>query len=149
MKISFLKKDILKSLQRASAIAEKKTTMPILGNILLRSEKDKLFITATDLEIGMHGEVPCTVKEEGQICIPAQHLIGIIKELPADDVKFETNANSWVTISSGKAQFKIAGVIGDEFPKIPTASEFKFQKIKRKPLRTPLIKHPSPSVWTR
>ncbi|MEZ4846117.1 MAG: DNA polymerase III subunit beta [Bdellovibrionota bacterium] len=130
MKIGFQKKDILKSLQRASAIAEKKTTMPILGNILLRSDKDKLFITATDLEIGMHGEVPCTVKEEGQICIPAQHLIGIIKELPADDVKFETNANSWVTISSGKAQFKIAGVIGDEFPKIPTAREFKFQKIK-------------------
>ncbi len=140
MKISFLKKDILKSLQRASAIAEKKTTMPILGNILLRSEKDKLFITATDLEIGMHGEVPCSVKEEGQICIPAQHLIGIIKELPAEDVKFETNANSWVSISSGKAQFKIAGVIGDEFPKIPTAREFKFQKINSETLERAIDK---------
>lgn len=131
MKISFLKKDILKSLQRASAIAEKKTTMPILGNILLRTDKDKLFITATDLEIGMHGQIPCKTKEEGQVCIPAQHLIGIIKELPNDEIRFETNANSWVTISSGKAQFKIAGVVGDEFPKIPTDKEFKFHNIKK------------------
>lgn len=130
MKISFQKKDILKNLQRAAAIAEKKTTMPILGNILLRTEKDKLFITATDLEIGMHGQINCTIKEEGQICVPAQHLIGIIKELPNEEIKFETNANSWVTISSGKAQFKIAGVTGDEFPKIPTEKEFTFQKIK-------------------
>jgi DNA polymerase III sliding clamp (beta) subunit (PCNA family) len=61
------------------------------------------------------------------LSFPHQHLIGIIKELPSDDVKFETNANSWVTISAGKAQFKIAGVLGDEFPKIPTNKEFKFQ----------------------
>ncbi len=140
MKIGFMKKDILKSLQRASAIAEKKTTMPILGNILLRSEKNKLFITATDLEIGMHGEIACTVKEEGQICIPAQHLIGIIKELPAEEVKFETNANSWVSISSGKAQFKIAGVIGEEFPKIPTEREFKYQKISSETLEKAINK---------
>lgn len=130
MKITFSKKDILKNLQRAAAIAEKKTTMPILGNILLRTDKDKLFITATDLEIGMHGQISCAIKEEGQICVPAQHLIGIIKELPNEEIKFETNANSWVTISSGKAQFKIAGVTGDEFPKIPTEKEFTFQKIK-------------------
>lgn len=130
MKINFHKKDILKHLQRASSIAEKKTTMPILGNILLRTDKDKLFITATDLEIGIHGEVSCKIREEGQVCLPAQHLMGIIKELPNDDIKFETNANSWVTISSGKAQFKIAGVLGDEFPKIPTAKEFQFKTLK-------------------
>lgn len=140
MKISFLKKEILKSLQRASAIAEKKTTMPILGNIFLRSENEKVFITATDLEIGMHGEVNCKVKEEGQICIPAQHLISIIKELPSDDVKLETGSNSWVVITSGKAQFKIAGVVGDEFPKIPTAREFKFQTIKKETLERAIDK---------
>jgi DNA polymerase-3 subunit beta len=130
MKISFLKKDIIKQLQRASSIAEKKTTMPILGNILIRTDKDKIFITATDLEIGIHGEVPCKVKEEGQVCLPASHLMGIIKELPSDEIRFESNANSWVTIAAGKAQFKIAGILGDEFPKIPTNKEFQFKTIK-------------------
>ena len=131
MKIRFSKKDIFKHLQRASAIAEKKTTMPILGNILLKTDGDKVIATATDLEIGVESRIPCKVEQEGQICLPASHLIGIIRELPDDDVQFETQTNSWVTISSGKAQFKIAGVTGEEFPKIPTENEFSFQNIRR------------------
>ncbi|MCB0272596.1 MAG: DNA polymerase III subunit beta [Bdellovibrionales bacterium] len=131
MKVLFKKKDITTCLQHCVAVAEKKTTMPILGNILWTAKNKKTMLCATDLEITIQSEMKAVVEKEGQICVPAQHLMNIIKELPQDDVVVEADEQSWVKISSGKAQFKIAGISGEEFPKLAQEAEFQFQNIHR------------------
>jgi DNA polymerase-3 subunit beta len=130
MKIQFDKQTMLKSLQRCVGVAEKKTTMPILGNVLWVAEQDHVSLSATDLEIGIRTKVEATVSEPGQICIPGQHLMNIMKELPRSEVTMETEDQSWVKISSGKAQFRIAALSGEEFPKIAKQEDFSFQKIQ-------------------
>ncbi|MEZ4705179.1 MAG: DNA polymerase III subunit beta [Bdellovibrionota bacterium] len=130
MKIQFDKNPFLKALQRVLTVAEKKTTMPILGNLLISAKEDHVVIQATDLEIGIQTKVKTTVKEAGKICVPANHFVSIVKELPDTQGELVSTDQAWITLHSGKAQFKIAGVDAAEFPKMPSSSEISFSKIK-------------------
>ena len=122
-----ISKDIfMKALQRIQGIVEKRNTMPILSNALLEVQNDLLYITATDLEVGMKSSYPTKVIKEGKITVSAKKLYEIVKEMPDEEIHFSTKENDWVEIVCGKARFNIVGLSSEEFPYFPKVKEESF-----------------------
>ncbi len=119
MKFTISREIFVKALQKVQGIIETRKTMPILSNVLLEAHHGKIFITATDLEVGMKSSYDATVIDEGKITVSAKKLYEILKELPEADINFSTRENDWVDIQCGKARFNIVGLSPDEFPFLP------------------------------
>jgi DNA polymerase-3 subunit beta len=123
MKFTIEKEIFVKALQKIQGIVEKRNTMPILSNVLIEAEENKLTFIATDLEVGMKSSYPAKVTENGRITISAKKLYEIIREFPDETVTLSTRDNNWVDINCGKAKFNIVGLSPDEFPFFPKISE--------------------------
>ncbi len=122
MKIKILKQNFLKNIQHVQNIISSKSSVPILSNILIEAEKNKVTLTSTDLDIGVSSTLETEVEEEGAITIPAKRFNDIIKELPDEDIFISTMKNNSMIIKCSKCVFKIIGLPKEEFPKLP---EFK------------------------
>lgn len=111
------KKDLLTPLMIVSGAVDKKQSMPILANILLKLHKDTLSLTATDLEIEITAHIACkSAQNEGTITVPAKKFIDIVKSLEEDaDVVFAYE-NGRVSISSETSKFKLATLPADNYP---------------------------------
>jgi DNA polymerase-3 subunit beta len=104
-------------------VVEKKGTMPILLNVLIETKDNGIFITATDLEIGIKGQYQGEVQKAGNITLSAKKLYEVVKELPEKNVSFRMKENQWVEIKSGKSVFNIMGVSAETFPSFPSYEE--------------------------
>lgn len=122
MKIKILKQVFLKNIQHVQNIISFKSGLPILLNILIEAEKNKVALTSTDLDIGISSVLETEVEEEGAITIPAKRFNDIIKELPDEEIFISTMKNNSMVIKCSKCFFKIMGLPKEEFPKLP---EFK------------------------
>jgi DNA polymerase-3 subunit beta len=120
MEIKIPRTEILKGLSLVQSIVERKTTMPILANVLFEAKKKQLSITATDLEVGINCSYPADVLTEGKVTVHAKSLYDIVKELPDDTVHFKMKDGNWVEIKCGKSKFRIVGLSPEEFPELPT-----------------------------
>jgi DNA polymerase-3 subunit beta len=124
MKISIERRELLKGLQRVQGVVEKRTTMPILSNILMETDKEKgITLFATDMEISIHGTYPAEVIREGKTTFSARKIYEIVKELPDGPVTLRQEENLWVQLESGKSKFKVAALSADDFPLAPTVKE--------------------------
>jgi len=122
-----IQKDILISgIQTVQNIITSKSVLPILSNILIEAQQDKIRLTATDLDIGISCVVPVNTQETGMITIPAKRFSDIIKELPGDEVSIVTKKNNLMIIETESCQFRIMGAGVEEFPKLP---EFKDKEV--------------------
>jgi len=126
MEFGISKEIFMKALQKIQGIVEKRNTMPILSNVLLEVQNDLLYITATDLEVGMKSSYPTKVIKEGKITVSAKKLYEIVKEMPDEEIQFSTKENDWVEIVCGKARFNIVGLSSEEFPYFPKVKEESF-----------------------
>jgi len=135
MKFQVNKDDFTKVVSATLNVAERKTTMPILSNILIKTVKDGLSISATDLEVETRLVCKAKVDKEGSIAIPARNLYDIVKELSEDTFDFKSLDNNWSEIKCGKAKFKVMGMSAEEFPKIPEPKKLKTFKISAETLR--------------
>ena len=130
MKIKILKEDLLNGLQTVQSVVSVKTTLPILMNILLKtSDKERIKLTATDLDSGISCLVKCEVLEEGSITIPAKKALDIVKELPDQPITITAKKNNMVTIECGRSFFKIIGLPETEFPELPSFKDCESIKI--------------------
>ncbi len=120
MKVVINKSELQKGVQVVQNVVTQRSTLPILSNILIETYKNKLKLTATDLDIGISCVVDCVIEEEGSITVPAKKFADIIKELPQDETVISVKKNNIVTIESKKLYFKIIGLPKDEFPKLPS-----------------------------
>src|SRR6516164_4981952 len=99
MEFKIEKATLLEGLYLAQGIADRKSTMPILANVLLRTDgKDKLLVAATDLGVTVSSELPCKVSSEGGITIGAKHLHDIVKSLPGADLSLKRGENQYAEI---------------------------------------------------
>ncbi len=89
MKFKISKAEFLKNLSLVQGIIEKRNTMPILENVLIKAEENKLEFMATDLEIGIKLSFDASVEQEGSITFSAKKLFEIIRELPEKDILCE------------------------------------------------------------
>jgi DNA polymerase-3 subunit beta len=123
MKVIVNKEEFLKSLQKIQGVVEKRTTMPILNNLLLEAD-EKLTIKATNLENSIIIKIDAKIDQKGKICIPAKKLYEIIKSLSENTLTITTTDKN-IVIKSGKSTFKIFTQPAEDFPAIKTISHEK------------------------
>ncbi|HEX7478497.1 MAG TPA: DNA polymerase III subunit beta [Polyangiales bacterium] len=120
MQLSIQKKDFLRSLARTHSVADRKSSMPILSNILLSTDGPKtLRFSATDLYLSVSSTATAEIKSGGTIAVAARTLFDIVKNLPEGEVSLAVVGNHAVEIRSGKVRFKIPGMPGQDFPSLP------------------------------
>ncbi|HEX8370240.1 MAG TPA: DNA polymerase III subunit beta [Pyrinomonadaceae bacterium] len=101
-------------------IVEKKTTIPVLSNILIESVGDgTIRIVGTDLDTTIRCEAAAEIKQAGAMCIQARKLFDIVRLLPDADVHFKKEENEWVKVTCAKSNFRLAGVSKENFPEVP------------------------------
>ncbi len=116
MKITLSRNDLLQATSRCQSVVEKRHTVPILANLLLQAEGDRLVVTATDLEVGLRGIAPAKVTLAGSATAPARKLFDIVKELdPEQDVTLTTEGEH-LLVQSGRARFRLAALDPAEHP---------------------------------
>lgn len=136
MEIKIAKETFLKSLQLIQSIVEKKSTMPVLANTLIRATGgNRIDIFATDLEVGIKESVEATVKEEGAITLSARKLFEIVKEMPEGEISMTSKDNNWVEISCGKALFNLVGISPEDFPSFPDNEDVDFISVEAETLK--------------
>jgi DNA polymerase-3 subunit beta len=109
---------LLAGMQRTAGIVEKKTTMPILNNVLITAQPEKITISATDLEIAVMVGYEATVQKEGRVTLSARKLHELVRETEGETVHFVTNEKDLATISCEKAVYRIPGLGAEEYPNI-------------------------------
>ena len=123
MKVICARKDLFEGVQTAGRAVSPRTSLPILGNLLITSEEDKLRIAATDLEIGMECVVEANVQEQGAMTVPARVLTEVLAALPDTDVALSSDESNTVNLKCGTSDFSILGLPPEEFPKLPEVRE--------------------------
>lgn len=119
MKLKVSKEVLLEGLQKVQPVVGQKTTLPVLQNILFKADKEKLWLSATDLDLSVRVGIEAEVFRTGATTLPARRCAAIFKELPAGDIEIETDDKDHSAISSGAAYFRIIGISADEFPPLP------------------------------
>ena len=119
MEFTVSKADLVRELSLSQGVVEKKTTIPILSNVLLEAREDRLYLTATDLELGLRTSCPAKVKKEGSGTIPARKLLDYVRLLPDADITVKFGDNNWANLTCGRSRTRIAGMSRESFPELP------------------------------
>lgn len=110
----------LSALSLAQTVADKRSTMPVLANVLLRaSGEDSVVCSATDMMISLTETIPAEVKKSGSLTVGVRHLHGVVKTLPSGDLGFKGLENHWAQITARKSEFKLMGMPEGDFPELP------------------------------
>jgi len=123
MEFTVSKNDLVRELGLSQGVVEKKTTIPILSNVLIEAQGDRIILTATDLELGIRCSCPAKVKKEGAGTIPAKKLLDYTRLLPDVDLSLKFLENHWANITCGRSRTKIAGMSRESFPELPQMPE--------------------------
>jgi DNA polymerase III subunit beta len=124
MEFKIRKEEFLRGLYLAHGIADRKSTLPILANVLIRTEgKDKLLCGATDLNVTTMVSLSAKVEKEGGLTVAARQLYEIVKGLPDDEVRVRRTDQNWAEIKAGKVEFKVVGMSDRDYPKLPAIQE--------------------------
>jgi DNA polymerase III subunit beta len=122
MKLSIERAALLRSLNHMAPVVERRNTIPILSNILIRAEDGVLSMATTDMDIEINESVAATVSKKGATTAPAHTLHDIIRKLP-DGSEVELTLNSegtQMTVKAGRSQFKLSCLPTSDFPEIGT-----------------------------
>lgn len=119
MEFSVSKADLVRELSLSQGVVEKRTTIPILSNVLVEASGDRIQLTATDLELGVRCSAPAKVKKSGAVTIPAKRLLDYVRLLPDANLDVKLGENQWVTITCGRSKTRIAGMSRETYPELP------------------------------
>ena len=119
MEFSVKKFDLFEELELTQGVVERKTTIPILSNLLCEAKGNRLTITATDLELSIRTSCEAKVKKEGAGTIPAKKLLDLVRLLPDEEIKFKLLENHWVHITCDRKNYKLVGMSKENFPALP------------------------------
>ncbi len=125
MNLTISKEQLINGLQAVQNVISNRSTLPILSNVLMRTEGDRLEFTATDLDVTIACSVEAKVKKQGASTVPVKKLFGIVRELAAGDIDLEVDDKNVCSIRSGASFYKINGLSADEFPPMPKFKEEK------------------------
>ncbi|MBI5085316.1 MAG: DNA polymerase III subunit beta [Acidobacteria bacterium] len=123
MEFTVSKADLVRELNLSQGVVEKKTTIPILSNVLLEVSGDRVMLTATDLELGIRCSAPAVVKSAGAGTIPAKRLLDYVRLLPDADVVVKFSDSHWASLTCGRSKTRIAGMSRESYPELPQMAE--------------------------
>ncbi len=130
MEIKIKRDVLLDGIQKTLGIVEKRSTLPILNNVLLKAAGNRITIAATNREISLISSYEAEVLRPGEITLYARKLFEILRELQGEDLHAALNDSNWINLTCDKTHFKIPGISAEEFPKIFEDEEVLFFKIK-------------------
>jgi len=131
-----MQENLARGLQVVSRAVSSRSTLPVLNNVLLRTEDGGLKLTATNLEIGITYWVPGKIEMAGAMTVPARLLTDIVNGLPANErVDLEQQAQEMLHITAGRFETHVKGIDAEEFPAIPSAGERPTTRIPQNVLR--------------
>ncbi|HEY9131092.1 MAG TPA: DNA polymerase III subunit beta [Dyella sp.] len=118
MQFSIQREALLKPLQQVVGVVERRQTLPVLANLLVRVADGKVAFTGTDLEVEMIATTEAEKLADGEITIPARKLFDIVRALP-DGAKIELKLNGdRIALNAGRSRFTLATLPATEFPTI-------------------------------
>lgn len=140
MRLTISREKLQEALTAVAAAVPAKTTLPVLGNILLETTEKGLRLSGTDLDIGVSTEVLADIESTGAITVPAKKLTEIVRELAPSPVRLSATGEQRISLECGRSKFKLLGLPRDEFPAFPTVDFRKAWRVKSVDLQK-LIAH--------
>ena len=139
VKLSVMQENLARGLSVVSRAVSNRSTLPVLANVLLKTEDAGLKLTATNLEIGITYWVPGKIETDGATTVPAKLLTDLVNSLPSGDrVDLELQPGDTLHLRSGRFETHIKGIDADEFPAIRAAGERPTTRIAQNVLRRAL-----------
>lgn len=129
MQFTIKRRELANELALLNRTIEKKSTIPILTNVLIRARPDgTLKLTGTDLEIGITSILQTeTLASAGAVTVPGKQLADALKKLPGDIVTFASDEAHQVMLTSGRITFKLSGMSMESYPELPAVPDDCFQ----------------------
>jgi len=122
MELTVGKADLQKELQLCQGVVEKRSTIPILSNVLLKAADGRLQIAATDLDVTILSSCSARITTPGGVTIEAKRLFDVVRSLPDEDVHMALQENNSMLIESGTAKFRLLGLPAEDYPTLPTVN---------------------------
>ncbi|HUP62313.1 MAG TPA: DNA polymerase III subunit beta [Thermoanaerobaculia bacterium] len=122
MELTVGKADLQKELQLCQGVVEKRSTIPILSNVLLKAADGRLQIAATDLDVTILSSCGAKIITPGGVTIEAKRLFDVVRSLPDEDVHMALQENNSMLIESGTAKFRLLGLPAEDYPTLPTVN---------------------------
>jgi DNA polymerase-3 subunit beta len=126
MELTVPKKDLLKLVARMQGVAERKSTMPVLSNVLLAVDGPSVLrVAATDLYLALVGRVTVDVSRGGSVAVSAKDLLERVRMMPEGPIHFvsQDGATTVIKAAGSARRYTLRGMPGDDFPPLPTPSE--------------------------
>jgi len=140
MELTVAKADLQKELQLCQGVVEKRSTIPILSNVLLKASEGTLQIAATDLDVTILSSCAAKITTPGGVTIEAKRLFDIIRSLPDDDVHVTMQENNSLLVESGTAKFRLLGLPAEDYPTLPTVTAAETYTVPLDELKTMVAK---------
>jgi DNA polymerase-3 subunit beta len=140
MELTVAKADLQKELQLCQGVVEKRSTIPILSNVLLRATDGRLQIAATDLDVTILSSCAASITTPGGVTIEAKRLFDVIRSLPDNDVHIAMQENNSILVESGTAKFRLLGLPAEDYPTLPTVTAQETYTIPLDELKTMVSK---------
>lgn len=121
MEFTVSRSDLVKELSLVQGVVERKSSIPILSNVLLEAASGSVGFAATDLDVSLKGRCAASVAKEGAVTVGAKKLFEIARSLPEKEVTVKALKDGWVGVDCDRAVFKIASLPKDDFPALPEA----------------------------
>ena len=135
MKISCLRSDLVTALSNVSRAVSTKAAIPALEGVLIKAYGSSLNVSGYNLEIGITTDIEATVNQEGEIVLSARLLLDIVRRLPEEIVKIETDDRMVTYINCGNVDYQIVGMPSVEYPDLPSFQQTDSIKVNAKVLR--------------
>ena len=121
MKLQVTQENLSKAISTVARVANNRSTLPILANILLRTENNRLSIAATNLDIAITQYIGSKIQETGAITVPARLMQEFVSSLPSSALTLEL-ADNKLHITTDQYKSTINGTSADDFPVMPAIS---------------------------
>ena len=134
MEFNIQRSILLAGIRKTLGIVEKKTTMPILNNVLIKAHDTGITIIATDIEITLVANYNAEILSEGEVTLSAKKLYEMMREIPEGIVHVKKGSGNLLTISCEKAVYRINSIPADDFPSVAEDGGALYFKINREEL---------------
>jgi DNA polymerase-3 subunit beta len=137
MRLRIERANLLKALNHVHRVVERRNTIPILANVLLRAEGDALSLKATDLDLEIVDKAAASVEQSGACTVPAHMLYDIVRKLPdGAEIALDTESGQTMSLKAGRARFALQMLPDSDFPdlnpgELPTSFQLPAETLKR------------------
>ncbi len=138
MRLSLTQENLSRALASVGRVVSTRTSLPVLSNVLLATDGNRLRLSATNLEVGINYWIGSKVEDEGSLTVPARLFAEFVASLPHGNIEL-SSIDSVLTVKTPHYESKINGISADEFPLIPTLSTDPILSLDASVLRDALV----------